>query len=202
MSHKKLADAFPLAWPAGWNRCRNPKRGSFSEKSLAKTRDAVLHELKLLGIGNWNVVISTNLRLRRDGLPYSGEACPKDAGVAIYFLRNGKPMVFACDQYARVTDNMWAVCKTIEAIRGISRWGASDMMERSFTGFAALPAPEPEENWWQTVGLTPKATADEIKARFRALAKEHHPDVSGKSPEQWLKISDAFDGIMRLQGAA
>lgn len=105
-------------------------------------------------------VISTNIELRIDGLPYSRQRPISDHGVAVYFTRNGRQMVFACDRWDKIEHNMRAITKTIEAMRGIERWGSSDLMERAFAGFEALPAPDP---WWKALGLShPNATRTEI----------------------------------------
>lgn len=177
-------DAFPLAWPDGWKRNSNRGRSKF-KTSFARARDDLFRELRLMGVvNNWsnpnNIILSTNIPLRKDGIPYAGQANPKDPGVAIYFKYKGKNMVFACDTYLDVTDNLAAVCKTIEAIRGIQRWGASDMMERAFTGFTALPPPQSRAPWWQTLGFMQKPNKfDDVKNSYRQLSMKYHPDRGG-----------------------
>jgi cytochrome c5 len=47
--------------------------------------------------------------------------------------------VIACDSYSTVRANMRAVGATVEALRAIQRHGATSLLERAFTGFAALP---------------------------------------------------------------
>ena len=121
-------------------------------------------------------VISANLTLRNDGLPYANQRQPDDPGVALYFERRGKQLVFACDRWAKVEHNMRAIVLTIEALRGIERWGSADMMDQAFTGFQALPAPE---RWWQVLGVTESASAGEIDVAYRRLAREAHPDRGG-----------------------
>lgn len=84
-------------------------------------------------------VLSSNIELRRDGLPYANRPEPDDPGVAVYFMYDGEPRVFCCDKWDRVQDNMHAIGNTIGAIRGMDRWGVSDMLPRIFRGFQALP---------------------------------------------------------------
>lgn len=136
------------------------------------------------------VIISTNIPLRKDGLPFTNAKEPADPGVAVYFQRKGKKLCFACDKYDRVWKNMRAIQKTIEAMRGIERWGSSDMLDRAFTGFASLPAPGKRE-WWVVLGLNGTESTDQIKARFRELAKIHHPD-NGGSADTFAEINNAY----------
>ncbi|MEW8253739.1 MAG: hypothetical protein AB2747_05255 [Candidatus Thiodiazotropha taylori] len=134
------------------------------------------------------VIISTNLRLRRDGEPYATQRQPEDQGVAVYFKYKGKPMVFACDQWRYIHDNMQAIAKTIEALRGIERWGASDMMERAFTGFVALEH-QPEESYADVLQMgnrinkTDQEWLAEAERHFKILCKEAHPDHGGSNEE-------------------
>ena len=89
-------------------------------------------------MGGSGVILSTNIPLRNDGLPYANSREPNDPGVAVYFQHKKREMCFACDAFKTVRENAYSIGKTIEALRGIERWGASDMMERAFRGFAAL----------------------------------------------------------------
>jgi DnaJ domain len=109
-------------------------------------------------------------------MPYAAQKEPADTGVAVYFLRRKKQMVFACDRWHTVQDNMRAIQKTIDAIRGIERWGASEMMERAFQAFEALPAPS---TCWTILGIKPGASEADINAAYRARARGAHPDTGG-----------------------
>lgn len=168
-------DAYPLHWPQGWPRTATPQRSRF-DGSFAKIRDELFREIERLG-GQY-VVLSTNVALRRDGLPYANQAEPFDGGVAVYFMRRGQQMVFACDKWDRVKDNMRAIQRSIEAIRGLERWGASEMMERAFSAFEALPPPR---SCWDVLGLKPGAGSAEVNAAYRSKAKTFHPDHGGSA---------------------
>lgn len=123
-------------------------------------------------------VLSTNLETRLDGLPYANAKEPADPGVAVYFERGGKQMVFACDKWDRVKDNIRAICKTIEAMRGIERWGASDMLERALSAFEALPPPMSP---WAILDLPEGADAEAVRRAFRRKASAAHPDHGGSN---------------------
>lgn len=171
-----MTEAFPLQWPAGRPRTSYRIDSKFKPKTFAVARDFLLMEVERLG-GD-NVVVSTNLPLRNDGLPYAARRSPDDPAVAVYFTYRKRAMCFACDLYERIEDNMHAIGLTIEALRGIARWGAGDMMERAFTGFAALPAPT-SRPWWEVLGVERTASPDAIRSAFKARALAAHPDRGG-----------------------
>lgn len=187
--------AFPLQWPLNWKRTANYhiQRSRYGDHSLAAAREFVTAETRRMG--GRDLVISSNLELRNDGLPRSGQRQPNDKGVAVYFKYKGKAMCFACDKWGAVEDNLWAIGKTIEAIRAIERAGSSDMMERAFTGFAQLAAPLDSE-WWRILGVSQSASAEEIQSAYRALAKQHHPD-SGGDGEQFIRVQKAYEESAR-----
>ena len=71
-------------------------------------------------------IISTNLKLRLDGLPRSDQKEPDDPGVAVYWQRLSKPKkVMAIDLYDRIADNLAAIGATLNAMRAIERHGGA-----------------------------------------------------------------------------
>ena len=154
------------------------RRHARFKTSFATARGNLIREIKLLG-GD-NCIFSSDIPRRQDGLPYA-DAKPKsgDPGIAAYFNRKGKQLCFACDRYLTVDDNMHAIALTVEALRGIARWGTGDMMESAFRGYAALPERAGGSSWWETLGVPINATPEQAKEAYRLLAKKHHPDLGG-----------------------
>jgi hypothetical protein len=181
---------FPLLWPTGWSRTRSTRRAPFKVEP-SKARKEMLAELERLGASK--VIITTNQPVNRDGSLSMARRIIFDMGVAIYFKRNGRDTVLACDQYWEIHDNIRAIGKTIEAMRGIERWGASDMLDRAFTGFEALPPPE---EWWRVLGVSPAATREDIRLAYRELAKGAHPDAGG-TDAALMRILNARDAGFR-----
>lgn len=183
-------EAYPLTWPLGRPRARYRESARF-KTALGAAISNVQREVDLLG--GRNMIISSNLPLRRDGMPMARAGYIGDVGVAVYFDLKKKPMCFACDRWDRVDDNMQAIAKTIEALRGIERWGSGSMVEQAFTGFTALPAPEQP---WQTLGLPDShPTREQIEDAHRRLAMKHHPDRGGDS-ETMGRINAARDALL------
>jgi DnaJ-domain-containing protein 1 len=100
-------------------------------------------------------------------------------------------MSFACDRWLKIEHNMQAIAKTIEALRGIARWGTGDMLEAAFTGFAALAAPGSKRHWREVLGVAPGADMALVRAAYRTLASRHHPDKGG-SHETMAELNAAL----------
>ena len=137
-----------------------------------------------------DVIISTNIRLRLDGRPYSGQREPEDSGVAVYFKLDKIQYCFPCDKWDRVADNIAAIASHLGAMRGMERWGVGESHD-VFTGFKALPA-SVTLSCWDVLGI--KATKDIglIKTQFRGKAFDAHPDHGG-TQEAFTALQSAYE---------
>lgn len=192
---------YPLTWPATWPRTSSYKRqeaqfrkSNGQPHSITEGSMFVLEELRRLGAKR--VVISSNMQYRKDGIPYSRQTRLEDPGVAVYFELAGKPRVLACDRWLKVEDNLWAIGKHVEAIRGQERWGVGTI-EQAFTGYVALP--EPAKDWWIVLGVSQLAGFVETERAYRNLVKQAHPDAGG-SHEEFLRVQGAWEGAKRERG--
>lgn len=207
-------EAYPLTWPSGWKRTGTYQRtrAKFgkgvqqynsegkptwtrkTDLSIAQALERVTDELRTMGVELSKVIISTNLELRNDGLPRSGQRAPSDPGVSVYWNVRGQKnqRCMAIDRYDRVQDNLAAIAATLNAMRAIERHGGAEILDRAFTGFAALPAPEQP---WQVLGVSSHATPDEVRTAYRRLASDHHPDRGGDA-QQMMRINTARDALL------
>ena len=199
-------EAYPLSWPAGKPRTPRHKieRSRFEPYGRAAEVENVRAELQRLGARN--VIVSTNMRLRRDGLPYSSDRAPDDQGVAVYFDYAGGQKCFACDRWRTIEENLRAIFKSIEAIRGLERWGSKSFVDAAFTGFSALPAPgqQSKRSWRQVLGVghDGQVTAAGINAYYREAARKAHPDMGG-SADAMAEVNAARDeAISALKDAS
>lgn len=208
--------AYPLSWPEGWKRTppANRKRGQFNKKerqfradntSYDRTKDLsiydglqrVLAELSHMGVGRNDIIISTNVPTRLDGLPRSDAREPQDPGAAVYWQEPKQPMrCMAVDRYDRVADNLAAIAATLEAMRAIERHGGAEILNRAFTGFAALPE-KASQSWRDALGFKPDepVTTEQVTSAFRKLALTHHPDKGG-NVEKWQELCTARENAM------
>lgn len=198
--------AYPLSWPMGWKRTVVRSRARFSTGKDASYTDSVgkyhrrtvqreasvndgINRLQAEcdRLGARHVILSSNVELRLDGFPRSNQKEPSDPGVACYFTLNGRKTVLACDKWDRVADNIIAIAKHIEALRGQERWGVGNL-EQAFRGYQALPDPTAPMNWRDVLGDVDLPTAE---ATFRERAKRLHPDVGG-NPIQMAELNAAI----------
>ncbi|MBV7454331.1 DnaJ domain-containing protein [Acidovorax sp. sif1233] len=202
---------YPLTWPEGWKRMPSYQRKRATFKSQGKSLTVfdgvqrVLDELERLGVHQDDVIVSTNLQTRLDGLPRSNQGRPGDPGVCVYWQKSAKePMrCMAVDRYDEVQDNLAAVAATLEAMRSIERHGGAAILDRAFTGFAALPAPAAgQRDWWTVLGLEPDADVEAIRRAHRALAARVHPDRQGGSEALMAQINTARDAGLKKWGVA
>ena len=186
-----MVQAHPLHWPVGYKRTKWRKSSAFRQ-TAEKAQQFLRNELHRLGASS--VVVSSNVPVRNsDGYMYADMSTSKidDPGVAIYFKYKGKDVVMCCDAYERPWENVYALGNGIEAIRGMERWGVSEFIERAFTGFKALPEQTSAESWYSVLGITEKATKDDVVSAYRNLVKIHHPDAGGNA-DHFKKISEAY----------
>lgn len=210
--------AFPLQWPMGWKRTeahrRLQARFGRARRSDGVTWTAgrsltvneavqrVRQELQRMAVDLQDVVISTNLELRLDGLPRSGQRAPADPGAAVYWRDNfnSAPRVMAIDQYTTVEANLAAIAATLNAMRAIERHGGAAILERAFTGFTALPAPGQgaKRDWWDVLQVDRATVSREgVKQAYRRLASQFHPDKPGGSHEAMSELNAAQEAALQ-----
>src|SRR5260221_2077954 len=108
--------AFPLSWPMNWPRTQRQHvresrfKGRWNmntgrtKHSVERVRRELADELQRLGAQN--PILSTNVKLRIDGLPFSNQTQPEDRGAAGYFTLQRHSGSLAYDRWDRVADNI------------------------------------------------------------------------------------------------
>lgn len=195
-----MTQTYPLHWPIGWPRTPYPQRSRF-DTSQHRAQNAIVTELTRLGATD--IIISTNLELRRDGQPYTKQTRLDDQGVAVYFKYNNAEQCIPCDKWATIAENMQAIAKTVEALRGLDRWGAKEMVDAAFRGFKALPesitmGAGEVRAWHDVLEVSSNASPEVIRAAYRKLAAMYHPDnPSTGNHDKFLEIQKAYKEAMK-----
>lgn len=176
-------DPFPLQWPEAWPRATSREVPKFAS-NFTTDRDTIY---RWLGKRGANVVITSNLPLTTSLKPMaSGNV--SDPGIACWWVERGAERVIACDRWRTVGHNLHAIMLSLQALRGLERWGASELVNRAFEGFRALPAGEPivtARSWREVIGgawpegLAPGELLTLAKQRFRVAMSVAHPDRGG-----------------------
>jgi hypothetical protein len=205
--------AHPLAWPAGWKRSDTRDNGRFGSRrkhdtysyqvkkpiTVAAAVERVRAELSRMGLRDDDVVISTNLKLRLDGLPRSDQRAPEDPGAAVYWIdASGATRCMAIDRYDQVERNLAAIAATLEAMRAIERHGGTEILDRAFTGFAALEAPA-EKPWHVVLGCPADASTEHVQRNYRRARSAFHPDRGGDT-ETFHAITRAWSDFCADRG--
>jgi hypothetical protein len=194
-------EASPLTWPASVKRTVNPQASRFVSPTIGGSLGEIRDELRKLGAKN--VIISTNLPLRKDGEPYArGLSLDVDQGAAVYWnLFRGKeriPYCLPCDKWRTLAENLHAIALTINALRAVERHGAIHVVQ-AFEGFKALPPAGgtiiTPPNWREVFGgnwpvksdgspLSDAELLGVVRARFRMMMKLVHPNSATATTDE------------------
>lgn len=187
-------DAYPLRWPQGWPRHKGERDSDrrFRSGSSKWSWDRIMRGLQeeIERIGGKDPIISTNQPVRADGLPYAQQRAIHDPGVAVYFTRKGKSLVMAQDRFYTIMGNARSLTMAIEGLRQMERHGGAVMLERAFTGFAAIAPPDWKKPWREVFGVKPDWDGD-LNKLYREKARERHPD-SGGNDRLMAELNVAF----------
>ncbi len=187
---------YPLTWPDSWPRTEPHRRtyGRFGKREATASgyralKDVTVYDgaqrvmVELERMGARDIIVSTNLQLRRDGLPRSDQRDPSDPGVAVYWTDRAKnERCIAVDRYTKVADNLAAIAATLDAMRAIERHGGAEILNRAFTGFTAL-GHDGGRKWWDVLGCTSDAPRHVIESHYHRRRSATHPDKGGDAAE-------------------
>lgn len=191
-----MTTAYPLQWPTNWPRTKSRSRALF-KTTWGSSVMQLMDELRRMEATH--VVLSTNLSLRRDGLPYANGPQPEDVGAAVYFMLNGQQQCIPCDRWDRVEHNIRAIGLTVAALRGLDRWGAKETVNAAFRGFAALPhmpSSESFETKQKVQHFADCVDKDMARGRYLRLVKELHPDMGG-SVEEFQEMKNQYEKYLK-----
>jgi hypothetical protein len=213
-----MLESNPISWPVGRPRTPAIKRtralfhrrvdaestwkpGTYQKQKALTTihqgLSFIRKELSLLGATD--VVITTNLPTRLDGLPYASAREPDDPGAAVYFRLKSGVHCLACDRWDRLADNLCAIGHHVKAVRGQDRWGVGDIAA-AFAGYKALPTMDAGKTWWALLGFKePPAAFATVETKRLTRLLECHPDRGGNA-NQAAEINAAFDEARKFYG--
>jgi hypothetical protein len=188
-----MIESFPCQWPVGFPRTPPAARrearfhrrvdveGSDYKRKVRTTlhQGIVLVRDELALFKATDVVISTNVPTRLDGLPYSSAKEPDDPAAAVYFRLNGETRCLQCDAWNRVADNLCAIGHTIAGKRDEIRWKVGTAAQM-WAGYKMLPAMDAGRTWWAVLGFKdPPNSLETVRGKYETRIREVHPDHGG-----------------------
>ena len=189
-------------WPGAEN--GKPTRSRF-RAGPEKTRLLLVAELS--AINARNLVIEAYFeesQLRIDGYPRAHER-PRKPGVVVDFSRDGEHFRMPCDAYNAFDDNVRAIALTLQALRAVERYGATQRREQ-YAGWKALPAPgEPLDAAFETLASIAETSTNAVRmdseSAYRVAARKCHPDFLTAYDRARCAALAPVDDCQRLQGA-
>jgi hypothetical protein len=102
-------------------------------------------------------------------------------------------MVFACDKWRRVADNIAALAAHIRAIRSVENFGVGTL-EQAFAGYRAIEDFSEGVPWRRVLGFKDdeQVTLNSATDRYREHMKRVHPDLTGEHGLQAAQLNDAM----------
>ena len=184
------ATAYPLCWPPGWPTTPATSR-ELSRFKMTMPASLANAKKQIALLGGAQLLLSSNYTL--------GCENPKESGVVAYFHWEKSLVAIPCDRWTRIEANVQAIALTVEAMRGMERWGAKHMIKAMFTGFKLLP-PAATSPWYDVLGVPASAPPDTVKEAYRSLAKRYHPDMHG-DPAMFRRIQAAYEDYTHARPA-
>jgi hypothetical protein len=195
------------------------RRESAQFKSTEKqTMDLLEREIASLGPVKdadpvLQVDVDTSALLLRGGLRSSARPTTPTVALTVQTAKRGT-LTFIASRYTRYEDNLRAIALTLEALRAVNRWGATESDEQ-YRGFEALPPASGfstlEDAAWfiiDSAGWDHDDSIDPVmvlrmkptmESAYRAASKRLHPDTDAGSDEGFKKLTAARE---MLEGSA
>jgi len=186
------AEKYPLHWPQGYPVTETRIASKFT-CTFAEARDGIFNELNRLGADEF--FISCNINRNKGGALVHGKLVYDNTGAAVYFKFKGERKVIACDKWKYIHENFRAIEKSLQAIRGLDRWGCTNIISQAVSGLKEL-ASGGNKTWWQIPGVDITASPIEVKTKYKELIKKYHPDKSSGSESDFIEVQNAYQDYL------
>lgn len=195
-----LKFSHPLQWPHGYPRTEKWEKSvnaSFKPNmSMQEALTFLYDELKELGAKK--AVLYTDYENIEQ--PRSIRRIGSDNGATVQFELNDRQYRMACDRWAPVEQNIYALHLALRNMRSIVQWGVGSV-ECAFGGYIngsaanASHKGEQLDEWRAKLGLGPTATLDDAQAVYRRRAKS-----LADKPDELMDLNLAMDAATKALG--
>lgn len=194
-------------WPLPETRQRRRSQFSTAWSDTLALLDRELNHLEKRG-GNPQSVLQIALReqdFRVDGMPRAS-SLPDHPGVILSIEPSGKPpLSFPCDTFDRWQDNVRAIALTLESLRRIERYGASETGQQ-YRGWQAIESKpsgfdtaEAALRFLAVVAKVDDTNPDHARGIYRGAVAVAHPDRNNGDHSQWDRV-EAAGRLLRTVG--
>lgn len=104
---------YPVEYPEDFERCRAPQKPPFPNKHMKEAIGDLYKELKLAKVLKSELV--TNHKLTAIGSSVGSNG--KGPAAQLFFRHDGKNLMFLCDKYFRLEDNIYALKRALNHYR-------------------------------------------------------------------------------------
>ena len=194
-------------WPKPFTKTRKASRFKANFDTVLAS---LQYEIYKAGGNHRVAVIQLALRdadiRQSDGMP-KAYSKPDHPGVIVSF-KNGKnqELSFPCDRFTHWNANLYAIAKSLDALRMVDRYGVTTQGEQ-YRGWQALPpAPVAGSLDAEIVALRAACgfgdvTRENWREAYRAAVKLLHPDANGgQTLPGWTRLQAAKDALERAWG--
>jgi hypothetical protein len=144
-------------------------------------------------------------QIRNDGWPYSN-AQPSQPGIILSFRSKDTPLLFPCDRYVSIDDNLRAIALSLQALRAVDRYGVTRRSEQ-YAGWKQIEAPKPADGFsgpkdaaifivTQQDNAVPADYIIENAALrqevYRRAARRLHPDAPTGNHDLFVRLQQAL----------
>ena len=199
-----LAYKAPLHWPNTKDATKANQRTHASgfPTTLTMRESLAYLEEEVRGLSPQTAILYSNVeQLNNDRLR---KKLNNETGVTLELKIAGKNYFLACDRWASMEHNIYALHLAVRNARNYEKWGIGSL-EDALYGFASVKAKHDVadyqqqevraleiEEWMALLGLGPTATLDDAQATYRRRAKALAEDT-----DSLIQLNNAMDEARR-----
>lgn len=166
----------------------------FAKATIQHRLRELVSEIRL--IKGAPATLYTDLQMVKDGTRPRSTSKPDRPFATLRLTLGQDELWLTSDRYRGIGCNIYALTRTIGAIRQIERDGGPGLLGRATAGFKALPA---RRHWTSVLGCQPHLNPELVRLRYRERLKEAHPDGGG-SEEELAEVMAAYKDFLEESG--
>jgi hypothetical protein len=120
----------------------------------------------------------------------------RDGPARVIFYVNDAPHELNCMRFHEYAENLRAIYLILDSLRKAHDRGILSELARAAIAFLPPGSATVKRAWYEVLGVTPTTPMTVVKAAYKALASERHPDAGG-SDEAMSELNAAYEEYRR-----